>query len=100
MYREHLTLDGKEFVVNISKLGRDIKKVIVVDNNADNYKLNPENGIQIKSFLQQLPKNDEILLALENLLISFYKSGYDDLRIAIKKNSKDINKNITKNIDK
>ena len=100
MYREHLTFDGKEFVVNISKLGRDIKKVIVVDNNVDNYKLNPENGIQIKSYLQHKPEDDEVLLALENLLISFYKSGYDDLRIAIKKNSKDINKNITKNIDK
>ena len=52
LYREHLTFSGKDFIKDISKLGRDIKKVIIVDNIANNFKLNPENGIQISPFLE------------------------------------------------
>ena len=72
LYREHLTLVGKQFIKDISKLGRDIKKVIIVDNNSDNFKLNPENGILISSFFGESSGNDNVLFELKNLLILIY----------------------------
>ena len=99
LYREHLFFNGKEFIKDISKLGRDIKKIIIVDNISNNFKLNPENGIQIAPYFGELTKNDTVLFELKKLLIMISKSGFEDIRIAIKKYSKDIKKNITKEID-
>ena len=96
LYREHLTFNGREFIKDISKLGRDIKKIIIVDNIANNFKLNPENGIQIAPFFGEFSEKDNALNELKKLLISFYKLGIEDLREAIKKYEKEIKKNITK----
>ena len=94
LYREHLTFIGKEFIKDLSKLGRDIKKVIVVDNIANNYKLNPENGIQILSFFGE-NNDDNVLEELKKILILFYKDKLEDLRIGIKRYRKDIINKIT-----
>lgn len=37
-------------VKDLSKLGRDLSKTLIVDNVRDNYKRQPENGILIKSW--------------------------------------------------
>ena len=102
LYREHLTFIGKEFIKDISKLGRDIKKIIVVDNIANNFKLSPENGIQIAPFFgdKDDDNEDNTLEELKKLLILFYKEEYEDLRVGIKKYKKFIRKKITKNNDK
>ncbi len=94
LYREHLTFIGKEFIKDLSKLGRDIKKVIVVDNIANNYKLNPENGIQILPFFGE-NNDDNVIEELKKILILFYKDKLEDLRIGIKRYRKDIINKIT-----
>ena len=94
LYREHLTFIGKEFIKDLSKLGRDIKKVIVVDNIANNYKLNPENGIQILPFFGE-NNDDNVLEELKKILILFYKDKLEDLRIGIKRYRTDIINKIT-----
>ena len=94
LYREHLTFIGKEFIKDLSKLGRDIKKVIVVDNIANNYKLNPENGIQILPFFGE-NNDDNVLEELKKILILFYKDKLEDLRIGIKRYKKEIINKIT-----
>ena len=99
LYREHLTFNGKEFIKDITKLGRDIKKIIIVDNISNNFKLNPENGIQIAPYFGESSGNDTVLFELKKILILIYKSGYEDIRIAIKKYSKEIKKYITKETD-
>ena len=102
LYREHLSFDGKEFFKDISKLGRDIKKIIIIDNINNNYKLNPENVIHITPYINESLENDNILCELKKLLILIYKSGYEDIRIGIKKHNitiikdKDNNKEIKK----
>ena len=98
LYREHLTFNGKEFIKDISKLGRDIKKVIIVDNIANNFKLNPDNGIQISAFFGD-DDEDNALEELKKILILFYRDKYDDLRVGIKKYKTDIIKKITKSND-
>ena len=98
LYREHLTFCGKEFIKDISKLGRDLKKVIIVDNIANNFRLNPENGIQICPFFGDENNDDEddVLEDLKKILILFVKEKYEDLRIGIKKYKKVIREKITK----
>ena len=38
LYRQHATRDGPVFVKDLSNVGRDIKKMIIVDNVAQNFK--------------------------------------------------------------
>ena len=94
LYREHLDFIGKEFIKDLSKLGRDIKKVIIVDNISNNFRLNPENGIQIKPFFGD-NNDDNILDELKKILILFYNDKLDDLRVGIRRYKKDIINKIT-----
>ena len=96
LYREHSFLSGKEFIKDISRIGRDMKKIIIVDNIPDNFKLNPENGIQIAPYFGEYSKNDTVLFELKKLLIMFHKIGYEDLRVAIKNYANEIKNNITR----
>ena len=96
LYREHSFLCGKEFLKDISRIGRDMKKIIIVDNIANNFKLNPENGIQIAPYFGEYSKNDTVLFELKKLLVMFHKFEYEDLRVAIKNYAKDIKNNITR----
>ena len=96
LYREHSFLYGKEFLKDISRIGRDMKKIIIVDNISNNFKLNPENGIQIAPYFGEYSKNDTVLFELKKLLVMFHKLEYEDLRVAIKNYAKDIKNNITR----
>ena len=96
LYREHSFLCGKEFLKDISRIGRDMKKIIIIDNISNNFKLNPENGIQIAPYFGEYSKNDTVLFELKKLLVMFHKLEYEDLRIAIKNYAKDIKNNITR----
>ena len=100
LYTEHLTLYGNKFVKDITKLGRDIKKVIIVDDDPDNFRLNPENGIQISPYLGDSTKDDTTLFELKRLLILFQRTGVDDIRKAIKSYEKDIKEKISLNYGK
>ena len=84
LYRDHTTLYGKEYVKDISKIGRNIKEVIIVDNLEKNFKLNPNNGIKIAPYFGEINSDDVKLFELQKLLILFFKLKYDDLRMAIK----------------
>ena len=50
LYRQHTYLHKQVNIKNLDRLGRDIKKTIIIDNIADNYQLQPHNGIDIKTW--------------------------------------------------
>jgi Dullard-like phosphatase family protein len=50
LYRRHTSLQNEVFLKDISKLGRDLKKTLIIDNIKENFSLQPKNGLQIKSF--------------------------------------------------
>jgi TFIIF-interacting CTD phosphatases, including NLI-interacting factor len=50
----------------LSKIGRDLANVIIVDNVAENFQLQPDNGILIRSWFDD--PNDNALLELLPLL--------------------------------
>lgn len=53
LYREHCSYhkDTNFYIKDLSKLGRDLKDVIILDNIPASYCLQPRNGIPIKSWL-------------------------------------------------
>ena len=50
LYRKHTIIIDNDFVKDLSKLGRDMSKIIIVDNMEQNYKLQKNNGITIRPF--------------------------------------------------
>ena len=92
-FREHSVIYGNDFVKDISRIGRDMKKIIIVDNMKENFRLNLENGIKIAPFNGDI--NDNILYELKNLIILFYQQGYEDLTLALHDYSNEIKTKIS-----
>ena len=95
LYRDHNILIGNSLVKDISKIGRDMKKIIIIDKSSNNIKNTPQNGILIKPYYGESNKNDTVLFELKKLLVLFHKLGYEDLRIALKNYFNDIKYKIT-----
>lgn len=62
----------------MSKLGRDLSKVIIVDNIEENYQLQPNNGLNIIDF--EGDENDNELLYLMQDLLHIVKNPGLDVR--------------------
>ena len=94
LIREHSVLYENKLVKDISLIGRDISKIIIIDDDESCFILNKENGIKIASFTD-INKRDNILFELKKILILIYKNNYDDLRVGIKDFSNDIKKKVS-----
>ena len=74
LYREHTYDYNGVNVKDLSKLGRDLKKIIIIDNIAENYIFQPNNGLNILNF--EGDENDnELQYLLEDLLEVVSKPG-------------------------
>ena len=82
LYRQHTTKIGNTFIKDLAKLGRDLKKVIIIDNCSDNYSLQPKNGINVIDFVGN--EDDDILFHLKKDLINLHKKNPDDVRPYLK----------------
>ena len=67
LYRRHTIENDGVYQKDLSKIGRDLSKTLIVDNSAENFQLQPDNGIYIKSWYDD--PNDRALLQLAPLLI-------------------------------
>ena len=92
-FREHSIIYGNDFVKDISRIGRDMKKIIIIDNMEENFRLNIKNGIKIKAFYGD--QNDNILFELKKILLMIFKQGYEDLTSALEHFSKEIKAKIS-----
>lgn len=66
LYRQHALPYGANYIKDLSRVGRTLKRVIIVDNLAENFQLQPENGIMIKSWIDD--PNDTALFELIPIL--------------------------------
>ena len=82
LYRKHTEQINGVFIKDLSKLGRDINKVVIIDNNKDNFSLQPENGLHICSFLGD-QEDDELYLLADDLM-KIVKGNKKDIRPAVK----------------
>ena len=92
LYRQHVTYIGREYYKDLSKLGRDLKKVVIVDNMPQNFALQKENGIAIKAFYGDCSTDKNLLYELGSVLEKIRFDTYEDVRKSILK-YKDIIKN-------
>ena len=96
LYRIHTNIIENDFVKDLSKLGRDMSRIIIVDNMEQNYKLQPENGITIRPFWGK-DTNDMALYDLITILTTIVKNNMD-VRIGIRNFKEDIISKVTSNI--
>lgn len=66
LFREHCTLHKNAFVKDLTRLGRSMKDVIIVDNSPVAYFFQPENALPAVSWYED--KTDKELLRLANIL--------------------------------
>jgi hypothetical protein len=92
--RQHSILYENTLVKDISLIGRDLSKIIIVDDDENCFKLNKENGIKIGVYNGN-NENDNVLFELKKILILIYKKNYEDVRIAIKEFSNDIKNKVS-----
>ena len=108
LYREHTEPnDEGVFIKDLSKIGRNLQKMIIVDNTKENYELQNDNGIEIKSYYGFDSKkmdlmedniildNDKCLLELEKILIKIAEEKPKNLCLILKKYQKEILLKIT-----
>ena len=76
LYRQHINFVNGCIIKDLSKLGRDISKVIIIDNIEENFSLQPDNGLNICDF--EGDENDnELNFLLYDLLDVVKISGLD-----------------------
>ena len=95
LYRQHAIVYNNDFVKDLSRLGRDLSKVIIVDNMPQNFRLQKENGIFIKAFWGE--DVDDTALYDLGLILEQIALKFTDLRKGIAFYKDDILNKITSN---
>jgi Dullard-like phosphatase family protein len=94
LYRQHTTILGFSVYKDLTKLGRDLSKVIIIDNLKENFKMQPNNGIFIKTWTNDI--NDVQFKDLLKILKDIVIYNVNDVRTVIQKMNDEIK--ISRNI--
>lgn len=78
LYRQHTTVQDGHSFKDLNRLGRDLSKTVIIDNNPENYQMQVENGIYIKSWYGE--EDDQALKELLPLLVELVRHEVDDVR--------------------
>ena len=96
LYRQYTSIEGNNFVKDLSRLGRPLNRTIIIDNIQNNYYKQKNNGILIKPFLGE-DKNDTALIDLIPILTNIAKDDID-VRNGLMKYRDEILTKITTNL--
>ena len=88
LYRQHITVVGFSVYKDLTKLGRDLSKIIIVDNFKENFKMQPNNGIFIKTWTSDV--NDTQFIDLLKILKDIVICNVSDVRPVIQKMNEEI----------
>ena len=94
LYRQHTSIIGCNVYKDLSKIGRDLSKTIIIDNLRENFKMQPNNGIFIKTWTSDI--NDTQFRDLKKVLKEIVEFNIPDVRVIISKINEDIR--ISKNL--
>eukprot|EP00826_Nyctotherus_ovalis_P003777 TRINITY_DN10775_c0_g2_i9.p2 TRINITY_DN10775_c0_g2~~TRINITY_DN10775_c0_g2_i9.p2 ORF type:complete len:140 (-),score=47.92 TRINITY_DN10775_c0_g2_i9:113-532(-) len=81
LYRQHTTRTKDCYIKDLERVGRELKRTIIVDNLAENFQLQPYNGIMIKSWTGD--QSDTALFELAPILKEIAVKKVDDVRVAL-----------------
>ena len=95
LYRQHTSICGLTFVKDLTKLGRDLSRTIIVDNLADNFKLQINNGIQCGTWIDDM--KDTQLRDLGNILYQIVVNKVKDVKKVVLKIREESVKKVRKN---
>ena len=95
LYRQHMIIIDNEFVKDLTRIGRPLDKIIIVDNMPQNFRLQKENGINIKSFWGE-DIYDTALINLTKILTNIAQEG-GDIRKGLEKYRNEIVEKVTSN---
>ena len=98
LYRQHTIIYNNEIVKDISKIGRPLDKIIIVDNLVQNFRLQKENGIMIKAFWGE-DNYDNALIELKDILNKI-ANEFTDVRLGIKRYKDDILSKVSSSVSK
>ena len=76
LYRQHTDIINGFNVKDLSKLGRDLSKIIIVDNIEENFQLQPTNGLNIIDFEGE-EEDNELEYLKDDLLNLVSQKGLD-----------------------
>jgi len=96
LYRHHTSLFGPAFVKDLSNIGRDLSKTMIIDNLPDNFALQQNNGLAIITWTDDI--NDTQLDDLMKILKDMYDAKVSDVREVVKKINEEATKNIRINV--
>ena len=97
LYRQHTILMNNIYIKDLTRLGRDLSKIIIVDNMPQNFCLQKENGILIKNFFGE-EQYETTLKDLSNILLKIASKPNNDVRKELKKYREEIFTKITTNL--
>lgn len=83
LYRHHVRQNGVYLVKDLAKIGRNLKKTLIIDNVAENFAKQPDNGIFIKTWYNDM--DDTSLTDLIPLLKKLVEDKVDDVGKALRK---------------
>ena len=90
LYKQHTVFMKNKYLKDLSRIGRPLNKIIIVDNKQPCFQYQRENRIYIKPFWGE-DINDNSLLELKEILIEIFEEEGDiDVRDEIIKHKKDI----------
>ena len=96
LYRHHCVHMDKIYIKDLTKLGRSLSKIIIVDNMPQNFCLQKENGIFIKDYYGQ-DDDEQTLFDLEKILLNIASKPNNDVREELQKYKEEIFSKITTN---
>ncbi len=99
LYKQHTKFNGKYYIKDLSKLGRDLRRILIIDNISQNFKLQKNNGICIKPFYGDVVSDRNTLKFLSIILekIRYDADESNDIRDSLRKEQQIIFSKITSN---
>lgn len=83
LYRQHTSQNGPFLVKDLSLLGRDVNKTIIIDNISDNFILQQDNGIFCSTWYDDM--RDRFLDEITPLLCEIVIKKIPDVRVALRR---------------
>ena len=88
LYRDHTISCMEVYIKDLSCLGRELDRTIIVDNITENFLLQPDNGITIKSWFDD--PDDTALVEMTPLLRQIVEQRVPDVRIALRESKEQL----------